>query len=123
MRQNIIFICITSKYSPAPDGPPLNFKVIPRGTGLYFRWDAPEGSITILSYTITCYISSDLAINVTLNPVNSITLDEFMPSTTYTCSMLGSSSGGKGPSTNRVNVTTEGLQSIYTSHSYQLYYV
>ena len=90
----------------------MNFKVIPRRTGLYFLWDPPEGSIAILSYTITCYISSDLAINVTLNPVNSITLDEFMPHTTYTCSMYGSSSGGNGPMTNRVNITTEGLQSL-----------
>ena len=90
-------------------GPPLNYKVIPRGTGLYFRWEAPQGRVTILSYTITCYISDALAINVTLNPVNSIILDEFMPSTVYTCSMYASSSGGNSPSTNSVNVITESM--------------
>ena len=81
------------------------------GTGLYFNWDSPEGEIVILSYTITCYISSELAINVTLNPVNSVVLDEFTPSTTYSCSMYASSSGGRGPSTNSVDVTTEGMYS------------
>lgn len=95
-------------------GPPLNYKIIPRGTGLYFSWDTPEGHVTIISYTITCYISSDLAINVTLNPVNSVILDEFMPSTLYTCSMYASSTGGKGPSTHTAKVTTQGKPCVYT---------
>lgn len=93
----------------APMGPPLNYKVVPIGTGLYFRWDDPEDdNIRILSYTITCYISDTVAINVTLNPINSVVLDEFMPSTTYRCSIYSTSSGGNGPPTPSVNVTTEG---------------
>ena len=94
-------------------GPPLNYKVISRGTGLYFRWDAPADNIRIISYTITCYISSELTISITLNPVNSVTLDEFMPSTTYTCSIYASTTGGDGPSTSSVNVTTEGMHGHY----------
>lgn len=96
----------------APTGSPLNYKVIPIGTGLYFRWDDPEDpddNIRILSYTITCYISDTIAINVTLNPVNSVILDEFMSSTTYSCSIYSTSSGGNGPPTPSVNVTTEGI--------------
>ena len=95
-----------------PEGPPQNFKIIPRGTGLYFSWDPPTGNIAILSYTITCYVSGDVAINVTLNSVRSVVLDEFAPSTTYTCNMYASSSGGRGPSTGSAHVTTEGITII-----------
>ena len=96
-------------FPAAPSGPPLNFKVVARGTGLYFNWDEPAGDVTIVSYTIICEVSGDAVINATLNPVNKIVLDEFMPSTTYLCSMYASSSGGSGPSTVAVNVTTEGI--------------
>ena len=90
-----------------------------RRTGLYFNWDEPAGDVTIISYTVICRVSGDVIINVTLNPVNKVVLNEFMPSTTYLCSMYASSSGGRGPSTVAVNVTTEGITPLEICYTRQ----
>lgn len=72
-------------------------------------WDhAPVINSIILSYTLACNVGGEEALRVVLKPIQDFLLEELTPSTTYTCSMFGSTSGGDGPSAN-FEFTTDGL--------------
>lgn len=63
----------------------------------------------ILSYTLTCNVEGDEALRVVLKPIQEFLLEELNSSTTYTCSMFGSTSGGDGPSANFDFITDGGF--------------
>ena len=77
------------------------------GVSLSFSWKPPAGDVEILSYTVSCLVGGVTEINAQLNSILAVTLDELTPSTNYSCSVYASSSGGDGPPTDPVLVTTE----------------
>lgn len=77
------------------------------GVSLSFSWEPPAGDGLILSYTVICSVSGLTEVNATLNPVLEVTLDELKPATNYSCRVYASTSGGNGPPTDTVTVTTE----------------
>ena len=66
------------------------------------------GTGILLSYTLSCSVEDAEVLRVQLKPVQEFFLEELSPSTTYTCSLFGSTSGGDGPSAN-FTFNTEGL--------------
>ena len=95
-----------------PTGAPQNFTVRVEGSSLIFEWDPPlddEIGGTLTSYTLSCSsanISDDFEIQLK-DTAGTIQIDEFLPETDYSCSILASNNGGDGP-TASVSVTTEG---------------
>ena len=77
------------------------------GVSLSFSWQPPAGDGLILSYTLICSVNGLTAVNATLNPILEVMLDELKPATSYLCSIYASTSGGAGPSTDAVTITTE----------------
>ena len=81
------------------------------GSSLTFVWSPPpEDEIggTLTSYTLSC--SSDNGDNFDIDvkgTAETIKIDEFLPSTDYTCTILASTNDGDGP-TASVSITTEG---------------
>ena len=95
----------------APTGPPRNFVVTVENTSLRFEWDPPADDKiggTLISYTLTCSDTDDENFEVELKVIGNITLDEFLPSTAYTCTIFASTNGGDGP-TASVTATTDGI--------------
>ena len=83
--------------------------VFVEGVNVSLLWDhAPVVNGIILSYTLVCNVEGEEPLRVVLKPIQEFLLEELTPSTTYTCSMFGSTSGGDGPSIN-FNFDTEGL--------------
>ena len=68
---------------------------------------ADEG-IIIQYYTLSCSPESGGGgFEAKLNPIETVNLDEFLPSTTYTCTISASTNGGAGP-TASVTARTDG---------------
>lgn len=94
---------------PVPQGPPLDFTIVASGTTLAFSWSRPLGNEVIVSFRLSCNSS----INLEFNNINTITLYDLIPETTFACTLEAASSSGYGPSTDIVYATTEGM---YTPH-------
>lgn len=79
---------------------------------LTFRWDAPYGSegLEIVSYTLFCHPRFKDEISVTVPIPGTITLeDEFLPGTTYTCSVYGTNDDGDGVRAVQTAITEDGI--------------
>lgn len=83
----------------APTGPPRNFSGIVEGLSISLTWSPPEEDLLILSYTLSCSVNGEPVIEAVLNPIQTLTLDELLPSTTYVCSLIATTSGGNSPPT------------------------
>ena len=93
-------------FVPALQSPPLNFAAVASGTAVTFTWSDPIVDEVIISYRLIC--NTD-AVIIEIKPINVITLYDLAPETTYFCTLASASSGGYGPPTEMINVTTEGL--------------
>lgn len=97
-------------FHTAPSGPPRNFVISVEKTTLHFEWDPPAddeiGGI-LVSYTLSCSHEGDNDFDVDLEVIEEITIDEFLPSTTYECTILATTNGGDGPTATQ-SATTEG---------------
>lgn len=107
----LAILCIIHILHAVPSGAPQNFTISVEKTTLTFEWDPPaedERGGTLVSYTLACNNDDDGddAFEVDLNVIEKITVDEFLPSTSYTCTILASTNGGDGP-TASVSATTE----------------
>lgn len=92
----------------APSGPPI-VQTFVAGVNVNISWEhAPVGNGILLSYNLTCSVDGEEVLRAQLKPVQGFTLEELSPSTTYSCSMYGSTSGGDGPSAT-FTFTTDGL--------------
>ena len=106
----------------APNGAPMNFIGVADGLGITFTWNAPPGGLLIDSYTLTCmYGGSSTPIRVQLNPVLQFTLAELDPSTVYTCTIFARTTGGTGPESLPIQITTAGIPATLYSNPYFLY--
>ena len=93
-----------------PNEPPQNFSVGVSGTSLTFEWGPPPDEIDepLTSYTLACSSDNGVDFDITLKgTAETVTIDEFLPSTAYDCTILASTNGGDGP-TASVSTTTEG---------------
>ena len=109
-----------------PSGAPQNFTVSVKKTTLIFEWDPPadgEAGGVITSYTLACTDENNDDFEIELNVIEKIAIDEFLPSTTYTCTILASTNAGDGP-TASVTTTTEGrsLASEWMSYLLDMYF-
>lgn len=98
----------------APTGAPLNFTVSVENTSLSFEWDPPaedERRGVLVSYTLSCSGPNDEGFETDLNVIEAVSLDEFLPSTNYSCTIYASTNGGGGP-TASVSATTDGKSII-----------
>lgn len=84
---------------------PLNFAAVASGTSVTFTWSPPVVDQVIVSYFLSCNFG---AIVVEIQPINSLTLYDLPPETTFMCTLAGASSGGYGPASPSINVTTGG---------------
>lgn len=105
-------------------GPPTNFEIVVTGTEtLTFIWDAPYDSddLEIVSYTLFCHPRFQDEISIIVPIPGTITLDdEFLPGTTYTCSVYGTNADGDGLTAIQTSTTREGIYSsamVQLSHS------
>ena len=93
-------------------GPPTNFEILVTGTEtLTFRWDEPyaAGDLNIESYTLFCHPMFQDEISITVPTPDSITLEEdFLPGTTYTCSVFATNVDGDGVTAVQTATTLEG---------------
>lgn len=94
-------------FHTAPSGAPRNFTISVDKTTLHFEWDPPDDDGTLVSYTLSCSHEGDNDFDVELNIIEEITIDEFLPSTTYECTILATTNGGDGPTASQ-SATTEG---------------
>ena len=74
------------------------------GTALSFSWSRPAGDEVIVSYRLIC----DDTVNLEFQNIEEITLYDFEPETTYTCTLAAASSGGYGSATDETSATTGG---------------
>lgn len=98
-----------------PSGAPQNFTVTVEKTTLIFEWDPPlEDEIggVLTSYTLACSNNNSDNFEIKLNVIEKITISEFLPSTTYDCTILASTNAGDGP-TASVIATTDGISSTH----------
>ena len=93
-------------FIPAPQSAPLNFAAVASGTAVTFTWSDPLVNEVIVSYRLICNVD---VVTIEIKPINVITLYDLAPETTYFCTLAVASSGGYGPPTEMINVTTEGL--------------
>ena len=91
----------------AVPGAPENFISQVTGTTISFSWSQPSGNEAIVSYRLMC---NDVYLEIV--NVESITLYDLIPETTYTCNLTAASSGGYGPSVSIV-VRTEGKHKLF----------
>jgi len=87
----------------------VNFSASLNNTVLSLTWapvDENHQNGEILSYTLTCSIGSDVALNLTVT-VEEIELGVYEADATYSCEIYASNSAGNGPSAN-ITVTTGG---------------
>ena len=95
-----------------------------QGTSLTFYWDpAPEDEIggTLTSFELSCSSDNGNDFDIELkSTADTVQIDEFLPDTDYTCTILASTNGGDGP-TASISTTTEGniiSQSINTNYEH-----
>ena len=82
------------------------------GVSISLSWGAPPlGGSLLVSYTLSCSVDGEQSFSVVLNPIQQFTLEEQSPSTTYTCSIFGTTRGGDGPAATII-ITTSGLGSV-----------
>lgn len=106
MRYSIILMySLTFMSTAAIDSPPLNFAAVASGTSVTFTWGPPLVDQVIVSYFLSCNSGT---IEVEIQAINSLTLYDLSPETTFTCTLAGASSGGYGPASPSINVTTGG---------------
>ena len=87
----------------------MNVTFTVEGLNAQITWeDAPVGTSILLSYTIFCSVRGEEVLRAKLKPTLEFTLEELNPSTSYSCSLFGSTSGGDGPSAD-FDFMTEGL--------------
>ena len=88
----------------------MNITGVADSLGITFTWAPPPGELLIDSYTLICtYGGGSTPIQVKLNPVQTFTLAELDPSTTYTCTISASTSGGPGPNSLPIQTATTGI--------------
>ena len=88
----------------------MNFTGIANGLGITFTWAPPPGGLLIDSYTISCTSSDGSeSFQLLLNPVLTFTVVELTPITTYSCTIFASTTGGPGPESLAMDITTEGM--------------
>ena len=108
MNRLIVFMCI---FSTAPTGAPVSFAATLNNTVLSLSWepvDEDEQNGDILSYTLTCSIGSDVALELNLTATTEeIDLGVYEADATYSCEIYASNSAGDGPSAT-TTVTTGG---------------
>ena len=91
-------------------GPPRNFDIAVAGTeSLTFSWNAPYEPEGILSYTLSCDPTFQNEIIIVIPTEGSITLHDFIPGTTYTCSVYATNVDGPGLSATQTATTLEGM--------------
>ena len=87
----------------------MNFSAVLNNTVLSLMWepvDEDEQNGNILSYTLTCSISSDVVFELNLTAtVEEIELGVYEADATYSCEIYASNSAGTGPSVT-ITVTT-----------------
>ena len=71
-----------------------------------FSWASPAGDQRIEYYAITCTVDGAEALRITLQPVLEITLEELVPLTEFSCAIQAATSGGMGPFSDEIPVTT-----------------
>lgn len=98
-------IFITHFFLVAIGIPPLDFAAVALGTSITFIWIDPIVDQVIVSYQILC---NDGVLNIEVKPIDEITLYDLAPETTYFCTLSAASSGGYGPASAVINVTTGG---------------
>ena len=98
---------------PAIGSAPENFTAEALGTAVTFTWISPDVDEVIVSFRLIC--NSDEVV-IEIKDINTITLYDLMPETTYYCTLAASSSGGYGPSTEMINVTTGGAGQTKNAH-------
>jgi hypothetical protein len=85
----------------------MNFTGVADGLGITFLWNPPAGDLLIDSYTLRCMEDGSPAlIQAELNPIQVFTLAELKPSTTYTCTIVANTTGGAGPESLPITITT-----------------
>jgi hypothetical protein len=93
-------------------GPPTNFEIVAAGTeSLRFSWEPPYDSddLNILSYTIYCSPRFHDEISVTVPIAGTVVLEsQFIPGTTYTCSIYATNADGDGSTAVAIATTLEG---------------
>ena len=78
---------------------------------LTFSWEAPYDSsdLNIESYTLFCHPQFQDEITVTVPTAGTVTLEEeFLPGTTYTCSVYATNAAGDGLTADQTQTTLEG---------------
>ena len=117
--------CVFS--NPVNIGPPTNFEVVATGTeSLQISWEAPYDSadLNILSYTISCDPQFHDEISVTVPVATTIVLEsQFIPGTTYTCSVYATNADGNGIAAEATAITLEGQILAIQILIYQINYV
>ena len=73
------------------------------GTSVTFSWSDPIVNEVIVSYRLVCNINV-----VEIKAITTLTLYDLAPETIYFCTLAAASSGGYGPPTEEISVTTEG---------------
>ena len=80
----------------------MNFSAVLNNTVLSLMWEPvneDDQNGEILSYTLTCYIGSDVAFELNLTAtVEEIDLGVYEADATYSCEIYASNSAGNGPS-------------------------
>ena len=84
---------------------PLDFAAIALGTSLIFTWSGPIANETIVSYHLICNVD---VVDIEVKAINILTLYDLAPEFTFFCTLAAASSGGYGPPTDTINVTTGG---------------
>ena len=98
----------------APTSPPRNFTGDAEGLGITFSWDPPAEELLLDSYNLSCMADNgSQPIVVQLNPVETFTLAELSPATTYTCTIAAATTGGDGPPSPPIDVLTSGTLWIF----------
>lgn len=91
----------------AIESSPLDFAAIGTGTSITFTWNPPLVTQVIVSYFLSCN-SETSGFEVEIKDINSLTLYDLAPETMFFCTLAIASSGGYGPPTAAINVTTQG---------------
>ena len=99
-------------------GPPRDFVLTVAGTeSLTFSWIAPYNAdaVTILFYTLSCNPTFQNDIIVVVPMEGNITLHDFIPGTTYTCTVYATTNEGPGLGISKTSTTVEGTSLFYST--------
>lgn len=81
------------------------------GTSLTFKWGPPADEVDepLTSYTLACTSDNGDDFDIVVKgTAENITIDEFLPTTDYDCTILASTNGGDGPEAS-LSTTTQGI--------------